>query len=243
MRTVGSLLALVASLLSLPAGATDSTEAPPLPPPEQQTVVRGTLPRDLVARWMAVGWIELPDGKARTTPTLWEIKQESDQLVLTVRFAGLPPAQQKALDNANTAEQAWRPSPVDIAQLAAAWDTLPPADPRLLSIQNEIVARDAFDLSFTSDAQTRAAAWVVRQSERYHPSASPAMQTVNVYAVLEPREGGYFGNFTTATIAAAPLPIPILLKGTFQMYRLGAGAPPRGFLGRLLDAFQGCGRR
>src|SRR2546422_10796023 len=186
MRTVGSLIAIVVALASLPVGATDTTEPQPLPPPEQHTVVRGTLPQDLPGRWMAVGWIELPDGKARTTPTLWEIKQD-DQLVLTVRFAALPPAQQKALDDANTAEQRWRPSPVDIAQLAAAWDTLPPSDPRLLSIQNEIVSRDAFDLSFTSDAQTRAAAWGVRQSERYHPSASPAMQTVNVYAALQPR--------------------------------------------------------
>src|SRR6266436_5299422 len=119
MRTVGSLIALVVSLASVPVGATDATEPPPLPPPEQHTVVRGTLPRDLPGRWMAVGWIALPDGKARTTPTLWQIKQD-DQPVLTVRFAALPPAQQKALDDANTAEQRWRPSPVDIAQLAAA---------------------------------------------------------------------------------------------------------------------------
>ena len=241
MRTVGSLIALVVSLASLPVGA---TEPPPLPPPEQHTVVRGTLPQDLPGRWMAVGWIELPDGKARTTPTLWEIKQD-DQLVLTVRFAALPPAQQKALDDANTAEQRWRPSPVDIAQLAAAWDALPPSDPRLVSIQNEIIARDGFDQSFATDAKTREAAWAVRQAELYHPSAAPAIKTINVYAVLEAREGGYFGNFTTATIAAVPLPIPITLSGTFQLYRVDGGAPPprRGFLGRLMDFLQGCGRR
>jgi len=244
MRTVGSLIAVVVSLASVPVGATDATEPPPLPPPEQHTVVRGTLPRDLPGRWMAVGWIALPDGKARTTPTLWEIKQD-DQLVLTVRFAALPPAQQKALDDANTAEQRWRPSPVDIAQLAAAWDTLPPSDPLLVSIQNEIIARDGFDQSFSSDAKTREAAWVVRQAEQYHPSAAPAIKTVNVYAVLEPREGGYFGNFTTATVAAVPLPIPITLSGTFQLYRVAGGAPPPrgGFLGRLMDFLQGCGRR
>jgi hypothetical protein len=241
MRTVGSLIALVVSLASLPVGA---TEPPPLPPPEQHTVVRGTPPQDLPGRWMAVGWIELPGGKARTSPTLWEIKQD-DQLVLTVRFAALPPAQQKALNEANTAERQWRPSPVDIAQLAAAWDALPPADPHMVSIQNEIIARDGFDEAFTSDAKTREAAWVVRQAEQFHPSAAPAIKTVNVYAVLEPREGGYFGNFTTATIAAVPLPIPIALSGTFQMYRVDGGAPPprRGFLGRLMDFLQGCGRR
>src|SRR2546427_1379632 len=240
MRGVGSLMALVVSLASLPVGATDTTE--PIPPPEQQTVVRGTTPRDLPGRWMAVGWIELPGGKARSTPALWEIEQD-DQPVLTVRFVGLPPAQQKSLDDANTAEQQWRPSPVDIAQLAAAWDALPPSDSRLVSIQNEIIARDGFDQAFTSDAKTREAAWVVRQAEQYHPSAAPAIKTINVYAVLEAREGGYFGNFTTATIAAVPLPIPITRSGTFQLYRLDVGATSRGFLGRLMDLFRGCGRR
>ena len=244
MRTVGSLIALVVTLASVPVGATDTTEPPPLPPPEQHTVVRGTPPQDLPGRWMAVGWIELPDGKARTTVTLWDIKQD-DQLVLTVRFAALPPAQQKALDDANTAEQRWRPSPEDIAQLAAAWDALPASDPRLVSIQNEIIARDGFDQAFSSDAKTREAAWAVRQAEQYHPSAAPAIKTINVYGALEPREGGYFGNFTTATIAAVPLPIPITLSGTFQMYRVDGGASPprRGLLGRLMDFLQGCGRR
>ena len=56
MRTVGSLIALVVTLASVPVGATDTTEPPPLPPPEQHTVVRGTPPQDLPGRWMAVGW-------------------------------------------------------------------------------------------------------------------------------------------------------------------------------------------
>jgi len=253
MRAVALPFALVLSLASLPVGATEPTEPPPAaaettepaPPaaPEQHTVVRGTLPRDLAGRWMAVGWIELPGGKARTTTAFWEIGRESDGLALTVRFAGLPSAQQKGLDEANSAEQPWRPAPRDITRLAAAWDALPPSEPRLVSVQSEIVARDGFDQSFSNDAKTRDAAWVVRQSEKYHPSAAPAIQTVNVYAVLEPREGGYFGNFTTATIAAVPLPIPITLSGTFQMYRLDAGAASRGFLGHLIDLLGGCGRR
>jgi len=243
MRVVGSLIALVASLVSLPAAATDTTTTKqPLPPPEQHTVVHGTLPKDLAGRWVAVGWIELPGGRARTTPTLWEIEQD-DQLALTIRFAPLPPAQQKALNDANTADQRWQPSPADIAQLAAAWDTLPTSDPRMVSIETEIVGHDGFDQSLSSDAKTRDAAWVVRQLEQFHPSASPTIKTINVYAALEPREGGYFGNFTTATIAAIPLPIPITLNGTFQLYRVGGGAPPRGLLGRLMDFLRGCGRR
>jgi len=111
---------------------------------------------------VAVGWIELPGGRARTSPTLWEIKQD-DQLALTIRFAALPPAQQKTLDDANTADQRWQPSPADLGQLAAAWDTLPASEPRMLSIETEIVGHDGFDQSFSSDAKTRDAAWAVRQ--------------------------------------------------------------------------------
>jgi hypothetical protein len=241
MHAAGWLMALVVSLASLPVSAADTTEQP-IPPPEQHTVVKGTPPGDLAGRWLAVGWIELPNGKARSTPTLWEIRQD-DQLALTVRFAALPPALQKALDDANTAEQRWQPSPSAIAQLAEAWDTLPTSDPRMVSVQNEIVARDGFDASFLNDAKTRDAAWALRQVEQYHPSASPSVKTINVYGVLEPREGGYFGNFTTATIAAVPLPIPITLNGTFQMYRVAGGEPPRRFPGRLMDFLRGCGRR
>ena len=247
MRALAWLIALVVSAASLPVAAEDTTTTtqPPLPPPAQKTVVRGTPPKDLAGRWLAVGWIELPSGgRVRTAPTLWEIKQD-DQLALTVYFGVLPPAQQKELNDANTAEKRWQPSPADIAQLAAAWDTMPMSDPRLVSIDSEIVGHDGFDQSFSSDAKTRDAVWVVRQLEQFHPSASPTIKTINVYAALEPREGGWFGNFTTATVAAVPLPIPIMLNGTFQLYRVVGGAPPppRGLLGRLMDFLQGCGRR
>jgi hypothetical protein len=75
--------------------------------------------------------------------------------------------------------------------------------------------------------------------------AGGAIQTINVYGVLEARDGGYFGNFTTATVAAAPLPIPIMLNGTFQLYRLerDGSSTSRGFFARLMDAFQGCGKK
>src|SRR5256885_59158 len=106
--------------------------------------------------------------------------------------------------------------------VGASEPTEPPPAATKTTEPPPLAAPDGFDQSFSNDAKTRDAAWVVRQSEKYHPSAAPAIQTVNVYAVLEPREGGYFGNFTTATIAAVPLPIPITLSGTFQMYRLDA---------------------
>ena len=245
MRMAVSLLAFLVSLAGAAIGAPEETaETAPAGPPEQKTVVRGSVPADLVGRWMAVGWIELPGDRARTVPSLWEVKRENGQLVLSVRFAALPPELTKALGDANNAEKKWVPQPGDLAQLAAAWERLPFADPDMVSVDNEIVGRDAYDESFKREAKTRDAAWAIRQSERFHTKAGGAMQTINVHGVLEPRDGGYFGNFTTATIVAAPLPIPITLNGTFQMYRIAGGEMPAsgGFLGRLMDTLRGCGR-
>lgn len=244
MRIVVSFLAFLIPLTGAAAGASETGDTVPAGPPVQKTVVRGAVPGDLIGRWMAVGWIELPGDRARTIPSLWEVKREDGQLVLTVHFAQLPPELTKELADANTAEKNWLPQPGDLAQLAAAWDQLPVVDPDMVSVDNEIVGRDAFDGSFKREPKTADAAWAIRQSERFHPRAGGVMQTINVYGVLEPRDGGYSGNFTTATIAAAPLPIPITLNGTFQMYRVAGGETGRsgGFFARLMDALRGCGR-
>ena len=247
MRSMAQLLLVLAvSQASLPVRAqeTTTTTLEALPPAEQHTTVRGTPPQDIVGRWLVVGWVELPNGKvAATAPGLWEITREEGQPVLTVRFAQLPPALQKSVNDASSAGQRWEPSSADVAQVAAAWDTLAPSDPRLVKVENEIVARDGFDEAFKSDSKSKDAVWVVRQVERFHPSASPSIQQINVYSVLEPRGAGFYGNYVAATIAAAPLPIPITLSGHFQTYRLSGEAPKRGLLARLLDFFSGCGHR
>src|SRR5262245_1651375 len=244
MRMVVSFLVFLTTLAGVATAAPETAETAPTGPPVQKTVVRGTVPADLTGRWMAVGWVDLPGDRDRTVPSLWEVTRESGQLVLTVRYAELPSELTKALNDANTADKKWVPQPGDLAQLAAAWDRLPITDPDLVSVDHELVGRDGFDESFKREPKTRDAAWAIRQSERFHPKAGGAMQTINVYGVLEPRDGGYFGNFTTATIVAAPLPIPITLNGTFEMYRVAGGETrgSGGFFGRLMDLFAGCRR-
>ncbi len=241
MRTVALLLALSAAIATRSLGADEPAQPPPLPPPQEHTTVRGTMPQDIVGRWMALGWIQLPGGKARSTAFFWEVTREKDQLVLTNRFAGLPPAQQQAIDAANRSDQPWHPTPEDVRAIIAAWDKLPAIDPRLVQVDNELVGHDGFDESFTDEPRTKDALWVVRQSEAFDRSAAPSIKQVNIYAALESKDGGYAGNYTAATIAAAPFPIPITLNGTFELYRLEGAGAPRGFLARLLDLFSGCG--
>jgi len=68
----------------------------------------------------------------------------------------------------------------------------------------------------------------------------PVKSTISVYGVRERTEQGLAGTFVTSSLAMAPFPIPITLKGDFQAYRIDA--TPRAGLGRLLDLFAGCRR-
>ena len=209
--------------------------------PVQETTVRGT-PPDLSGRWLSLGWVELPDGRSISSPALWEIAVQEGKPVMTHRFVSLPPAQSEALDKANAAGEAWKPSPEDLAQIRAAWGGLQSQDSHVARVTNEISGRDAFDDSLKNEARTKDAIWVVRQRQDFDGSAGAPVRQVTIYSVLAPSGRDYTGNFDSATIAAAPFPIPISFKGTFHLYRLDEPAS-HGVLARLLDVFAGCGRR
>jgi len=235
---LGLLLATIAAADEPPASP-PSTVAPPSPPAEQTTTVKGAVP-DLVGRWLAVGVIRLPNDRERTVPGMWQVTRKDGEQVLTTRFVGLPPAQQAAVDKANAAEKGWKPTPEDVAAVAAAWDTLPVHDPKVGTLTTELIAHDAFDEAMKSEAISKDALFVVRQAEVFLPTASPTLRQVNIYAPTAATPTGYTGNFALAVVAAAPFPIPISLNGTAELFRLDA--PSSGLLGRLLDVFRGCGR-
>jgi len=245
-----ALFTLVLSTAAL-IGRAEEQNAPAAPegPPEQHSTIRGTPPADLEGRWLTVASVELPRQQGiATTAELWEITRERDQLVLKVQLFGLPDGQTKSLEEAEKSKQPWRPSAEDIAEIAAAWGTGPDADLRLATIENEIVGRDGLDDEMKKDPKTRDAVWVVRQRQHFRPSAAPTIRHIHVYSALKTNDSGYVGNYSTAIIAAAPLPIPVAFDGTFQAYRLNpapAPAPARasGFLARLADLLAGCGRR
>jgi hypothetical protein len=244
MRPLRFAAVLVLVLAGLRVGAQPEpptpTTLPPRPQTEFQTMVKGTLP-DLAGRWLAISWLEIPGGRARTTAALWEIERGEGQPNLTMPFTHLPAEQEAAMEKASQADQRWEPSAEDVAQIAARWDQLEPGDSHVARLDNYLTGRDAFDATFTSEPRTRDAQWVLQQTETFDASAAPAVRQVNVYAVLEARDGGYRGNYTTTLLAAAPFPIPITLQGTFQMIRLEQRR--QGVLTRLGDLFRGCGHR
>jgi len=242
------LLALCGALL-LPAHAgaqaetpTSSTVPEEKGPPKQEVVSGGTLPDDLLGRWLVVGWIGIKDtDQAKTTTALWEVTREDAQVVFREVYSEMPPRISAVITEANAEDKAWRPTPEDLAEIGSGWDKLKERDPQLATMRDEIYGKDGFDRDFKAEAQTKDSIWAARQTGQFRKSASPTVKSINVFGATEARDGGYAGNYTAATIAAAPFPIPIKLEGKFQMYRVGGvpEAPKKGFWGSL---FSGCGK-
>jgi hypothetical protein len=251
VRLFAGLLLLVCVTghrMSAAEGPPEPSESPSSTAPVQETRVTGT-PPDLTGHWLSVGWIEKPDKTTTSFPTVWDIAlREGKPPVLTQRFVTLPPQQKEALDKANAAGRPWQPSSEDLAKIRAAWDTLPAEEAHVAHVTNELIGRDGFDDNLKAEARTKDATWVMRQRKDFDASGAPVIREVAIYSALAPSDGGFTGNYDSATVAAAPFPIPISFKGNFRLYRLdgpgatGATSPPRGFLSRLFDVFSGCGR-
>jgi hypothetical protein len=239
----GALLlpALVAAQATAPTTATTVPEEKG--PPKQEAVSGGTLPDDLLGRWLVVGWIGIKDSEhAKTTTGLWEFTREDAQIVFSEAYLELPPRITNLVTEANSDDKAWRPTPEDLAEIQGAWDKLPVRDPQIATQRNEVYGKDAFDPDFKSEAQTKDSIWAARQTGIFRKKAAPSVRSINVFGATEARDGGYAGNYTAATIAAAPFPIPIKLEGKFQMYRVSGPveAPKKSFWSSL---FSGCARK
>jgi hypothetical protein len=238
----------IVALLLLPftvaAEETTTTTVPALnPPPIQETTVRGTPPEDLAGRWLALASIELPEGKGNAMPAFWEIATQDGKLTLTHRYVDLPLAQKTAIEAAGADGQAWSPTPEDLAAIKAAWGDLKPVESHVRQVTTEIAGKDGFDDNLTKEERTRDAIWVIRERMDVFPSAAPVVRYAFVYAATAAKDGDYTGNFDGVTVAAAPFPIPITVKGSVHFYRLSrpAPTPPAGILARLLDQLRGCG--
>ena len=234
-------LVVAVALLHVASGPTAADDAPP--PPTQNTKLVGAAPAGLrPGRWFLLAKLDLPGNHPpRAVPAFWDVS-DANGLTLTVRLVKLPAAQQAKLDQGNTSGTTWEPTTDDLRAIDAEWDQLPVDPTAFESIETEIVSRDAFDDQTKADPDARDALFLVKQDERYAPSAAPAIKQANVYAALTAADGGFQGRFAGLTLAAAPFPIPIGFKGLFRAWALNA-LPTKGLLERLGDVFSGCRRR
>src|SRR6516162_3941266 len=99
------LLATMALLVFAPcrglALAGDVAETPP----EQTTVVHGTVP-DLTGHWLVLSYIAVGDN-VRNVAALWDVTAPDGKARVELRFMALPATVQASLDQANEANSRW----------------------------------------------------------------------------------------------------------------------------------------
>ncbi|HLY37030.1 MAG TPA: hypothetical protein VKU61_03270 [Candidatus Binatia bacterium] len=213
-------------------------------PPKQETVVNGTPPR-LLGRWLAVSWIQSGGGRNTSLQGFWQITEQDGKPALAIVFTSLPEPIKSKVNSAVAENQQWTPTAEDLALLRERWDKLPIDDSAYSAVWNEISAPDGFDEGLKTEERTKDALFVVRQRLEPKPGTSPIIRQVFIFAVTGSDGDVFTGNFDGVMVAAAPMPMPIPLKGSFRLYHIEGPpvtAAPRGILARLLDVFRGCRR-
>jgi hypothetical protein len=183
----------------------------------------------LEGRWLLVTTLG-SGGRNRSAASTWEVVDGSG---LREHFVKLPPAQQGRLDGVG-----WAPTPEDVAAIDNQWTTLVPIDRGIVGARHEIFGPDGLDEALLRDPLAKDALWIIRQTYTFAPGGSRPSQEYHLLVARSEKDGGFSGDFVNATIAMAPLPIPIKLSGTFRLTRIPTPQPS--LLARIGDLFRGC---
>jgi hypothetical protein len=229
---------VLAVVLATAAVLADSPTTTTVPAPVvQKTEVKGNLPADLVGRWLVVGLVKLPDGKVRPVARAWEIRPGPGHLELFLSLHPLPGPVNQKVTAAGEAGTAWSPDAEDLRLVAAGWEGAPTLGVDTTGIENRITASEEYTPEYRADAVTRDTKLAIVVQENF-TGRSGALRSISVYGVRDRTPTTLGGTFVTTTLAAAPIPIPITLKGDFTAYRVG-GRATGSWLDRL---FAGCNR-
>lgn len=210
----------------------------------ETTQVLGTIPADIVGRWLTVGSIKLPSGIVRPVPRALEIRQGPEHLEVLVGRHPLPDSVNKKVAAASEAGKPYVPDAEDLRAVDETWGKLPKIEVNYSKIENKILGPDKYPPEFADDETTKGAMFAITTHEHF-AGGTATVRSFTVYGVRELKPGQMGGNYLTSTIAAAPMPIPIVLKGDFQAYRVNGGgtAPGTEPSGSWLDRlFAGCHR-
>jgi hypothetical protein len=232
------MLPMVVLAQETPPATTAPTPTTIPPPAKQATEVQGTVPTaGLLGRWLVVSAVKTPDGKVKPAPRVWQLRQGADHVEMVFEYDALPQRINEELNAAGMQGTGWTPSEDDLREIAdhPPSDTAPPADIR--SIQSKLIGSDALPPELQEDETTKGAQFVILAIEGFS-GRQGMIKNIASYAVREQAPTTLTGSFVNTAIAAAPLPIPITLKGDFKAYKLGAPTP-KPWWQRL---FSGCQR-
>jgi hypothetical protein len=237
-----SLLALALWTSTAPAAAPTGSSGAAASGPQYATRMEGTVP-DLTGRWLALAQVKPPQGgpTVYTVVQPWEVTTVDGKPQVVVRFVKLTPALDEQLTAANKDGRTWEPDVRQLQELRDAWNALPPDDRGAATVETVLMGKDAFPDAVKTDEQMKGAEFLIQININYNPGPQRPIKDVLLYGVTGPEQFGYRGNYASATIAAAPVPIPIALKGTFRLYRLESVEGP-GLFQRILGILAGCRR-
>jgi hypothetical protein len=224
-----------------PAG--EAAPAAPAKPTEvpEATEVKGNFPQDIAGRWFLLSHVKLPSGHVTSVGRLLEIRRGPEHLEVVLHRVQLPQDLTLKLQQASSEGKPWEASAEELKSLAESWDKLAPSEGQYESIQNKIFGSDAYPKEFTVDETSKGSNFAIVIREGF-AGTQALRSTYSVYAVRDRKPDRLLGTFVMSSIAAAPLPIPITLKGDFVSYRLSGGAGGGSLLERILGLFSGCGR-
>lgn len=218
-----------------PPAAGAPTETPPAP--AESTTVKGTLP-DLAGRWLLLMRLATTPGQAAVQVLRFlDVRAGEGGLQVSDRSVGLP---QAMAERQKKPGGSWAPSAEDLKELAAAWDDLPVQERWLSSIAIELNGSDQFDDVLSKEPTTKDARWALRETFLYREGTGRPAREFTAIGAREQTPAGWTGTAALVILAMAPFPVPIALRGDFDLYRIET--PARGFLSRLGAIFSGCGR-
>jgi hypothetical protein len=198
----------------------------------QRTTVAGTVP-SLEGRWLSITSVGTAGGAVGSSASLWDVTRGAEGLVLRERHVVLPEPQRGLAGRPD-----WTPSTADLESIADAWATLPTESRGIARVEHELLGRDALPAEVAAEPLTAAARWIVRQTYLFEPGGSRPIKQVRLLAAHAEDPAGFRGSHLTVVLAAAPLPLPIQIRGTFRLFRLSP--PTRSVWARIAGAFRGC---
>jgi hypothetical protein len=233
--------ALACLLIALPPNAL--ADEPANPSVTEQTDVEGTVPADITGKWFLVTQIKLPGGNVTPAGRLFDIRRGPEHLELILRRTELPASVSAKLRDTPAGTYVWVPADGDLREIGEQWDKLVPVAADYASVESKLIGADAFPREFQVDQTTKGSSFAITIRERFS-GQQPLQSTYSVLGVREHRDGHLVGAFVMTSLAAAPFPIPITVRGDFQAYRVGTVPEPASapLWRRFLDSFSGCGR-
>lgn len=222
--------------------AAPAAEAKPQTEVPQSTEAKGTFPQDIGGRYFVLSHVRLPSGFVTSVGRLLEIRRGPEHLEVVLERSLLPEDLNTKLQQASSAGKPWEASPEDLKMVAESWDKLAPSQGEYESIENKILGADAYPKEFNIDQTSKDSKFAIVIREGY-AGTQALTSTYSVFAVRDRKPEQLIGTFVMSSIAAAPLPIPITLKGDFIAYRVGGGDEGgTSLLARIFGIFSGCGR-